>query len=925
MKNPLFYLFCLSLLWLSTACSDDEHVPTAGDGTLTLRIPASLSTRADEGEDASGGSSDTDATSELESGEGTVKDLWFMAYPTETGKGETLVRRLPTSSLPENSDYQEFSLTLKYGTYHVYVAANLPNISATTSEETLKNMVLSFQTETGSSATPQLPSTAQGLPMFKDCGEITISETGSKEITADLVFLCAKVKLTLEFDNSISGGTFGSNGLQLTGINIKHIAGESKLFNPESYNLTSFFDKTGCYTADERIQEDNEKKWNYTTTFYLPEYYLNETNTQPTYLEIKGTEIKLKADGTYDSDTPVEHAYTVNLGGKAYTGDNSQFKGGDLVRGTHYNLVAQISGTGKQSLDVQMNIASWTTETVRPFSQQTELWLSRTGEKPGSINNKAPNYDLGKKREEQILVTSEQDDYIEYRTNAADIQLECVSEMNGKPIIIATKGENNTIHFHMNPDISFDEFNNTEGHEPQGTAVVAVRANNLIKYVDVQYNAAAYLTVSPLEIEFKTLEIGSMPDQTVFFETNLGGIRLNSAGSDSKELTLYSPDGDSFVTVSCTDIQTSKGEVTLKVGGKPTTSSWEQSFMVYPYNQNKQYARLAKTVKIIIRPVLGNYVIHFTAINEKRTKTDGEDDTKNSEAGFSLESYYGNDNMPDDGWAAHNIYIYTQYGVTITDIPNSVWYFFDIKGLSVPYWPGVSMQPDGNNPGWMIYELDKDFRGISPMEELNAPDFVEKKPKPGETLIMFNSGDKYEGGSSGERKDYLGQLHRYPYHLEPGISLFDFSNREGWFVYDPTVGSYEFYSEKPEIKLVTYTMYTEKDAPVINNWWRSYGVSTNRLSIFGYDKGDILKVYDDDADYTATGAPENVDGWNVTTLKLWAVTGREAKNITVKHYEDNASETNYGILFGGQRFTDNTGYYSDGTWHSGTPAPVTTP
>lgn len=921
MKNPLFYLFCLSLLWLSAACSDDEHVPTAGDGTLTLRIPASLSTRAGEGEDASGGSSDTDATSELESGEGTVKDLWFMAYPTETGKGETLVRRLPTSSLPENSDYQEFSLTLKYGTYHVYVAANLPNISATTSKDDLTDMVLSFQTGTGSSATPQLPSTAQGLPMFKDCGEITISETGSKEITADLVFLCAKVKLTLEFDNTdYSKNAFGTNGFHITEINLVGAAGTSKLFNETNHNPKnlisispfSFIYPSSTGTDGNTTNSDpwaltKAATWTHSATFYLPEYYPeNIDGKNPTYLEIKGTEIKLKSDGSGYEDTPVEHTYTLPLGGDAYDykkTPTTSFKGGNLVRGTYYDLTAQISSTGKQSLDVKMDVTDWTSVDLQDFVLTT-LWLSRTGIPEDKY---IADHNVKIDESEAIKVTSSTSDFINYETNAPTITVECVTKLTWEddeeeeqsaPIILSeVDEENKKIIFHINPSVPYDAYLN----KLEGTAIVAVKANNLIKYVDVSYDVSPYLMVTPLEVEIWTEKEGAQTLYAVSYETNMGGIRIPSLGepdTDGKiKGTLKAPDGKGTVSVWCDTPSQASGTIYLQADAN-TENTWETSFIVYAAAELQNITRLGEEVKVIVRPPLGDYIIHFIAINDSRALQNGQET-----AGANIPRNGGifppTNNWNWDGWKEHNIYIYTQYGMTLTEIPNSVWYFFDTSGLSKPYWPGVPMSKDINNPGWWKYNLAADYKGVCDLK--TAPI---KNPKPGETLIMFNGGRKTDNNDS-----YLDSHHRYSYDLEPGISLFDFSNREGWFVYDPTVSSYEFYSEKPKIELVTYTMYVENN--FINNWMRNYGqnfsiweyASTNSSDGFYYEK-----VSDTE--------------WYKTTLKLWTIEGKEAKNITVKHQiDDDTKNKDYGVMFGGRRFENNTGYYDDNdkSWHEGVP------
>mgnify|MGYP007004335222 FL=1 len=53
-------------------------------------------------------------------------------------------------------------------------------------------------------------------------------------------------------------------------------------------------------------------------------------------------------------------------------------------------------------------------------------------------------------------------------------------------------------------------------------------------------------------------------------------------------------------------------------------------------------------------------------------------------------------------------------------------------------------------------------------------------------------------------------------------------------------------------------------------------------------------------------------------MKFWCVKGRENKYVIVKN-EDKNDDKEYGILFGGKRFKDNTGYYKDGRWYEGIP------
>ena len=206
-------------------------------------------------------------------------------------------------------------------------------------------------------------------------------------------------------------------------------------------------------------------------------------------------------------------------------------------------------------------------------------------------------------------------------------------------------------------------------------------------------------------------------------------------------------------------------------------------------------------------------------------------------------------------------------------------------GQDKPSWPGVSMSEDPENEGWKLFELSTDKPGWCSIT--GAKD---KYPKPGETLIMFNNG---------ENNDYQ----RYPYHMEPGVQLFDFKNREGWFVYDPTSNLHEFFESKPDIHLVTFNMYYQGN--IIDYWY----INTGSKPLYG--KANSQGFSQD--------VPSGYADWKLSTLTFWCVKGREYKYVIVK--KENGQE--YGILFGGKRFKDYTGYYKDGSWHEGTP-PTTT-
>ena len=829
MRKYILLLFNIAILLMTTGCSDCGFGPDGPTHSVTVYIPYSNVTR--EGSDTP----DADAV-DIEGKEGVITDLWFFAYPI--GKGEAVVRRIDIDQLSSDNNYRVFYCDLKQGEYKIYLTANIPGISIYTTEEQLKAKTLDF-------SNGNLP--VQGkLPLLyeyknnEDNNKLEVSPNTSATITANMIFVCSKVKFLLRFNNkTFSQNSFGSNRLKITSITVKDIVNTGGLFDGKGNNGT----QEQTLTVKNEV-DFNKDEWSYTDILYLPENYNNKKNT---YLEIKGTELTSKGD-----ETTITHTYILPLGGVA--GNKS---GGDLERGTFYDMTASITGKGKMDMDINMSVFDWTLQDVYADFSQTSLWVSRTGKLVDS--NDDSKFDHDNKTGQQILVTSQYNDSIGYKTNAKEVTVECVSKIGKKPLVLVTV-QSGQILFTVNPAILMDDYNG----QTKGTAVVAIRANNLVKYIDVQYNVTPFLNVTPLEVEINTEE-GKQSTYAVLYETNLGGIKINetiltSANSANKDkVTITYPTGTS-----------SKGKIMLQSDGN-ATNTWTSSFTVSP--SSPKYDDLKKQVKVTVIPSLNDYRIHFIALNDSRT---GENGAQINTGNLTT----------DNKWPNCNIYLYTQYGMTSdNNIPQSVWYFFNTEGQAMPSWPGVSMKEDPENEGWKLFELSTDKPGWCSITGAKP-----KYPKPGETLIMFNSG---------ENNDYQ----RYPYHMEPGVQLFDFKNREGWFVYDPTSNLHEFFESKPDIHLVTFNMYYQGN--IIDNWY----IHTGTKFLYGKANSQGFSQH----------VPSGYAGWKLSTLTFWCVKGREYKYVIVK--KENGQE--YGILFGGKRFKDYTGYYKDGSWHEGTP-PTTT-
>ena len=663
MRKYILLLFNIAILLMTTGCSDCGFGPDGPTHSVTVYIPYSNVTR----EGTSDGDDISDKEADISGKEGDITDLWFFAYPIGEGKGEAVVRRIDINQLSSDNNYRVFYCDLKQGEYHIYLTANIPGISIYTTEEQLKAKTLDF-------SNGHLP--VQGeLPLLyeykdnEDNNTLQVSPNTSATITANMTFVCSKVKFSLCFDNTdYSKNSFGSNRLKITSIMVKDIVTKGGLFDGKKNDGTQ--DKTLAVKNDINFNTD---QWSYTDFLYLPENYNKNKNT---YLEIKGTELTPAG-----AATTITHTYKLPLGGEA--GNQS---GGDLKRGAFYDMTAHITGKGKMDMDIKMSVFEWNLMDVYADFSQTRLWVSRTGKSDYS------NFDHDNKTGQQILVTSQYNDSIGYKTNAKDIKVECVSKNeNGKPLVLATVNkQSGQILFTVNPEITMGEYNG----KTTGTAVVAIHANNLVKYIDVQYNVTPFLNVTPLEVEIHTEESKVQPTYTVLFETNLGGItikpeNLTSTNNGKVEITY--------------DKETSKGKIMLQSDGN-AKNTWTSSFTVSPISG---YDNLKKQVKVTVIPPLTSYRIHFIALNDSR-------DGANKE--------HNNTGKPTDNkWPNYNIYLYTQYGMTDkdkNDIPNTVWYFFDTYGLNSDhgYWPGVKMKVDPEDKEWQLYELPKDQPGVCKIE-----------------------------------------------------------------------------------------------------------------------------------------------------------------------------------------------------------------
>ena len=910
MKIRDFILSLVSwfILLVTVSCSDElggERAPISSESNLHVLVPTVLSSRGTRTDDASGLPTYNATVDECQ-----INDLTLYAFPTGN-EGKLLVETLPAplASMMLKENVASYQLNIQPGTYHIYVVANLSDVLSGQTIETeneLKQVVLNY----GSVGKPGMP-VCTNIPMIyepeKDAttGELVetkITPAGNKytEVIANMKFTCVKVKLNLIFDPTQTdvNANFGGKSIYIDNIVANKLSPFTNLYWGGKFVKESPADgeyKSGIssnlydskasdapavyYTdwEDHTLEaETNNKndivgkgdatsnlvdasgKWLFQSTYYLPERYISSAADR-SYLTIKG-----KVANSIDND------YRIDLGHKKDETSNSEVP--TFPRGTYYEITGKIKSLGNMTLDCNVSIKPWESVKIDADFNHTTLWVSKT----------------------MANVTSLTNDYITYNSNAAIVAFGCDNKIDSKDIIIGTKrgkdaNGNDSIEFRVNPNIPIKYY---AKDQLKGTAKFWIKANNLKKYIDVDYDVTPYLDVTKELVIYYNKDDESQNIRTVKWDTNLGGIVLHKATNTK---------GNSIINMSLTSSDDATGTFTVTATTDPVTTTIHE-FTVLSKDGSK-----SQDVRVTVSPPIGDYRICFRAIND-RSKYTGNKNTDR----FMAIMPEGDDNNWYDGWDNdggkntakednHHIYMYTQIGETsegTSTLTQKRWIY--TKGdASKDEWPGEAMKADNTNKGWYY----KDFKvNMEPVVKKGTTEnrFI----KPGETLIMFNNNQDLDLGYT---------LHRCPHHREPGIPLFDYEDREGWIVYDPTSDpEYHIFDDMPEIEDLNITIYTEKKTM---GWYREYGIA-------GDSKKDQFKIHDENSDANVdhgnSWKREKKGNWWKTVITLKAIKGEHNKDIKIIQKDGDVL-----TLFNGNSFTDDTGYYQNGKWYQGKPDDVT--
>lgn len=922
MKIRDFILSLVSwfILLVTVSCSDElggERTPISSESNLHVLVPTVLSSRGTNPDDASGLPTYNATVDECQ-----INDLTLYAFPTGN-EGKLLKKTLPAplASMMLEQHVANYQLNIEPGTYHIYVVANMNKVlsgQTIKTEDDLKNIVLNYVagTEPGMPVSTNIPMIYEPKDVNGNIIDTKIEKSGKKYTTvaANLKFTCVKVKLNLLFDPTAEGSAFNGNSYSIKDILAQKLSPSTTLswngafsnsnvstdyangFENEVYATSSeASNKGGYYKAGDWTEKaDNANvnnkniitlvqgatptaapqnaanKWLFQGTYYLPERYIANASQQST----------LKVNGFVNGS--FENNYTIKLGHRPTSTEVPTF-----LRGTYYEIIGNIKSLGNMTLDCNVSVKDWTPVTIDAEFNHTTLWVSKT----------------------KASVTSTTTDSIDYKSNVmltkADFGCdEKVTTSSGeKDVIVLSKLDavkNHRITFKINEDIKFSDYNGNY----KGTAKVWIKAGNIKKYLDVEYDASPYFEVNPQEV---TIYWGSDNNtKVVQFKTNLGGLAFT--GNTSSTV------GKSTIQASCDKPDTSEGTFKIEATSNPVTTT-----VHYLTVQPKKPAAgfdFEKKIKVTVKPAMGNYRINFRAINDRAhykggNKTDNYEGTLEEKKKETYNGTEGNTNWAD-GWYdlkdkddrvyipntdCHCTYVYTQIGETTgTEVNSKVWEF--TKG-----WPGNKMVADYTNVGWYYVDFKENAESIHTSPGATGV----KTIKPGETLIIFSNNNNTKLGYT---------LHRCTHHLEPGIPLFDYEDRGGWIVYDPTSDpTWNIYDAMPTIENINFTIYTK--FPTCG-WFKVYGVANGKNNNDSNKERESFTIYDTTRKSWSCDNLNN--GWYKTVITLKAVKGDHEKDIRIMK-DNQISDDKSILLFNGNSYEkhNDTGYY-DGSWHAGKPS-----
>ena len=886
LADILLSLAALLLLAACTDDADVYNTPASSEGNLCVYVP--VTREGDEVTSSLDPSNPTYNASVDECKINDLHLYAFPVEGNGTFLSQELPSPEASNMLNENvASYQLKIKPGTYRVYVVANMKDVLDVNSITTEGDLKKVVLYYQpmSKSGMPVVNNIPMISEPATKAADGstvdGTITIKNTDTtpQTVMANLQFTCVKVCLNLVYDPNATGVSSAlKNGLIINDVKAERLSPETKLlwdgkfsnssldagsdyakgFESTLYDNASTATGNGLYYSDWKENLDNanvndqniisvnsvgtakpvdpKQKWLFRATYYLPERYVKEA-AQQSALKIGG------AVGGHNN------SYNINLGHRK--DETSTTEVPTFPRGTYYEIVGRIKSLGNIDLDCVVGVEPWQMPIIDVDLNHTTLWVSKTSAE----------------------VTSLQNAIIDYGTNAdaSNITFGCDTKVEATgagelPVVIVSEHDpaKKSLIFKINPAISVADF--TKANALKGTAKVWIKAGNIKKYLDVSYDVTPYFKVDPVDIViFYDKDNTAELTKVVKFTTNLGGIQFPSGWTVSAEDGQKVQYAQSEIKIKCNNNNVADGTFTITATSNPETTT-THVFTVKSIDAVGKDATTGKDiykeqqVRVTVRPPKGNYIIYMRAINDLAWCTGGGTDEYMHSLMLDEDSGLGdeNNNWRDGWWEAqeqdsnnnwqnvkskwdkdlsphpdyHFVYIYTQIGETnadgTKDENNTEWYFtkqydktadkrhtvshdYDMEKYDGKWWPGDMMTADYNNPGWYYYSIAVGAQSVG----VNKDGKAQKTIKPGQTLLVFSNGTYLKTGF---------QSHRFTHHNDPGITLFNYEDNEGWYLYDPLSDPYyRVYDEKPTVVDVEYTIYTKNKE--ITAWYSQFGVN----------------------------------------------------------------------------------------------------
>ncbi|MDE7081448.1 MAG: hypothetical protein K2O78_07350 [Muribaculaceae bacterium] len=824
--KPILPLAAALALPLTQGCSDDLFRNGEGDGNSERGVVVYVP-KVQPGQQLGGSGRTRGALNDYKANEGDINTLHLFAYPAAGGAAQVfdlLGGDVKTStSAPE--DYQGYVLDLTPGDYRLYVVANVDfTDAASLTEKSLKD----YEVKVPESAKEGLPMSCSnsgmtvsynGAATYSTVGEQGVNVAGGAtvKVKADLKFAVAKVRVTMLNDlrpdlelESASLGSMADISSLMTDGSVTATIGTADFMEASYYTLPEMQpDLLDVDVENMDIQAVRpDDGWAWQGTAYVAERLFDADEANPSTVNLT------LSDGT-------EKVLTVGT------------KGEGLKRSYFYDYVGNSKG------EFVVEVQPWDAITIA-----------------GALHG--PYY--LHVDETSLSIEAGQSTSIWYESNAP---IECVSNTytpaGGDPIDIYQFAiTDNSISISVSPQIKAAELEKVKAET--GWQSFVIKAGTIEKRIDVkELNLHEFLTV---DVNSVTIDIREQVASGIYTGSFVIPVRTNleqftidrvSWSGVTDEITLCNPDGEAI-----TDFDIQPGEsgvynLQVRFTGLNDGLSFWQSSRQLQFTVSGTFAdgtAVSETVNVNVLASNEDYIIHLHApgwtsphiyvyqslklpAGSAHPNAPVGDGTGNAALeycftgaaafkGWNVTTDGVNYNNPNDQTTYDDAnYFYTfsggdSQGGWVIGKDNWTRHYYDMDFCesyrqtvscskckdvnNARLWPGIQMESEGD--GWWVFRLS----GIA---------------TPGQALIMFTDAkdDHTANGSN-----------RYPGSNEPGVPLFDYPTREGYF----SVGegtTYQFTSTKPDVGGAIDLGYKYRIYwPYSSNWtglniWRDGGSS----------------------------------------------------------------------------------------------------